>query len=65
MIQLWFSIMIGWLMKLFILKAGGMKAFNRARPFFLGMILGEFVVGGIWIIIDGITGMQGHRIFLN
>ncbi|MBC7327903.1 hypothetical protein H5T87_07280 [bacterium] len=64
MIQLWFSIMVGWFIKVFILKAGGMKAFNRARPFFLGMILGEFVVGGIWIIIDGITGMQGHRIFL-
>lgn len=64
MIQLWFSIMVGWFIKVFILKAGGMKAFNRARPFFLGMILGEFLVGGIWIIIDGITGMQGHRIFL-
>ncbi|MGB9607882.1 MAG: DUF6785 family protein [bacterium] len=64
MIQLWFSIMIGWFIKVFILKAGGMKAFAKARPFFLGMILGEFVVGGIWIIIDGITGMQGHRIFL-
>ena len=64
MIQLWFSIMIGWLAKTLILRYGGMRGFIRARPFFLGLVLGEFTVAGIWLIIDAITGVQGHRIFL-
>ena len=64
MIQLWFSIMVGWLMKTLILRYGGMQGFIRARPFFLGLVLGEFAVAGVWLIIDAITGVQGHRIFL-
>jgi hypothetical protein len=64
MIQLWFSIMVGWLMKTLILRYGGMQGFIRARPFFLGLVLGEFAVAGLWLIIDAVTGVQGHRIFL-
>ena len=64
MIQLWFSIMVGWLMKWLILRWGGMRMFRQARPFFLGLVLGEFVVAGVWIVVDSITGVRGHRFFL-
>jgi len=64
MIQLWFSIMVGWLMKWLILRWGGMRMFRQARPFFLGLVLGEFVVAGVWIVVDSITGVHGHRFFL-
>lgn len=65
MIQLWFSIMVGWLMKTLILRYGGMRGFVRARPFFLGLVLGEFTVAGLWLLIDSLTGVRGHRIFLS
>jgi hypothetical protein len=65
MIQLWFSIMVGWWLKSMILRYGGMKMFVKARPMFLGMILGEFAAAGLWLVIDALTGIKDHRIFLN
>jgi hypothetical protein len=56
----WFSVMLAWLFKWAILKYGGVKAYRRARPFFLGLILGDFGSAGLWIIIDGIVGWPGH-----
>ena len=48
---LWFSFFISWLAKWLILKHGGLGMFRRLTPFFLGLILGEFVIGGGWTII--------------
>jgi hypothetical protein len=64
MIQLWFSIFIGCILKFMILRYGGFKMYAKFRTFFLGMVLGEFTSGGIWLIIDFIAGKSGHRIFL-
>ena len=64
MIQLWFSILVGWLLKGLLLRLGGMRAYQVARPAFLGMVLGEFTAAGLWIVIDSITGLHGHRFFL-
>ena len=64
MIQLWFSIMVGWAAKALILRWGSMRLFRRSRPFFLGLVLGEFIVAGLWILIDSLTGVRGHRFFL-
>ncbi|MCS5610783.1 MAG: hypothetical protein NZ961_10225, partial [Candidatus Poribacteria bacterium] len=48
---LWFSFFISWLAKWLILKHGGLGMFRRFTPLFLGLILGEFVIGGGWTII--------------
>jgi hypothetical protein len=64
MIQLWFSTLLGWAAKFGSLRFGGIRLFRRWRPFFLGMVLGEFVAGGFWVVVDFIFGKQGHRIFL-
>jgi len=64
MIQLWFSIFVGWLLKSIILRYGGLRAYVKFRTFFLGMVLGEFLSGAAWLIIDFIAGKSGHRIFL-
>jgi hypothetical protein len=42
MMVFWFPCLIAWLSKVLILRYGGMKLYARARPFFLGMVLGEF-----------------------
>jgi len=52
-----------WLIKLLIVKVGGNKMYRRARRFFLGMIVGQFTVAGLWAIIDTITHTTGNSIF--
>ena len=44
----WFSIFVSWLLKLLILRLGQVQAHRRAIPFFMGLVLGEFMVGGSW-----------------
>ena len=60
--QIWFSAFIAWLLKAIILQYGGPNLFPRLRPFFLGMILGEATTGGLWLVIDALTGNYGNRI---
>ncbi|MFH1570100.1 MAG: DUF6785 family protein [Gemmatimonadota bacterium] len=61
--QLWLSIFLAWLIKLQVMKYGGPALFRRARPFFLGLILGQFVISGVWIVVDCFTGMTDNFIF--
>ena len=56
----WFSIFLAWLLKTVMLKYGGSAAYTRTRPFFLGLILGQVVVAGLWLVIDFFTGMTGN-----
>ena len=49
--RIWFSVFLAWLAKWLILKCGGLKAYRRAIQFFIGLILGEYVVGSLWSII--------------
>ena len=49
---MWFSIFLAWLTKWIILKYGKLGLYRRAVPFFLGLILGQFVFRGLWSIIS-------------
>ena len=60
--SVWFSIFIAWLVKAIVLKLTGPSGYRVARWFFLGMVLGQFVAGGFWAVVDGFTGMTGNRI---
>ena len=56
----WFSIFTAWVLKSIILKFGGSAGYLKTRPFFLGLILGQVSVAGLWLIIDGCTGKTGN-----
>ncbi len=49
--KFWFSIFMGWLMKLLILRYGGLSAHRRAFLFFAGLVVGEFLTGLFWAIL--------------
>ncbi|MBI1922686.1 hypothetical protein HYR99_00400 [Candidatus Poribacteria bacterium] len=59
---LWFSFFLAWLVKTAVLRYGGGSALKKARVFFIGLIVGLLVVGGLWLIIDAMTGMRGNAI---
>ena len=54
---MWFPIFISWLVKRSLLKHGGIAAYRKATPFFFGLILGEYFIGGMW----NIYGVLWHR----
>jgi hypothetical protein len=47
--KLWLSILIGWLAKNLILRFGGTKMYTAAKPFFIGLIVGESAAAGFWL----------------
>ena len=60
--QIWFSALICWILKGSIVRFGGVHLFQRLKPFFLGLILGEVAVSGVWGIIYVITAEKGRWI---
>lgn len=58
----WFPALIGLSAKRIIYRAGGSRAYEKARPAFLGMIFGEFFMVGLWVLVDAAFGKTGHVI---
>ena len=59
-----FSLFLGWLAKWTIVRLGGIQLYRRARPLFLGLILGYFTGVAICIGIDWIWFPgQGHWLY--
>lgn len=63
MINFWFPIFLGWLVKSAILRYGGAKLYKALLPGFLAFVLAEFFSAGLWVAIDAICGVRGHQIF--
>jgi hypothetical protein len=59
----WLDMLIAWIFKSLLLRYGGMKAYRRMLPFFLGLILGDFVTGSFWTIIGAILHLSLFRTF--
>ena len=57
----WFSIFISWVIKSMILRHGGLSLHRRSIPFFMGLILGEFIVGGSWMIRGAFWGVPTYK----
>lgn len=54
--HLYASVFLAWSFKFVILRYGGPKLYRNLRPLFLGLILGEIVAAGVWLVIDYFTG---------
>jgi hypothetical protein len=55
---LWMPMLIAWAIKVAILRYGGLRLYRQGIPFFLGLILGEYVAGGLWSLAGVV--MQKH-----
>ena len=50
----WFSVFLGWMIKIIIIKFFGLGAHRRAIPFFLGLVLGDYVISSSWSLVGTI-----------
>ncbi len=57
---LWLPLLIAWAIKLLLLRYGGLRAYRQALPFFLGIILGECVIGSLWPLIGIILNIPTY-----
>ena len=55
--HLWSSILLGWLIKYCALKFGGPATYRKIRPIAFGLIFGEYVMVGLWMIVGFFTGI--------
>jgi len=60
---MWFSIFLAWGVKRLVLAYGGPRLYRKTRLFFLGLILGQFVGCGLWIVVDLFTGRVGNNLY--
>lgn len=58
-----FTVFLAWLLKSTVLKYGGPKLYRSSRFFFLGLILGQFVTAGMWLVINYFTKMSDVIVF--
>lgn len=53
----WFALFVCWLSKLLILRHGGVRSYRKVLPFFMGLVLGDFIVGCYWGLLSIIIGV--------
>lgn len=58
---LWFSFFLGWLFNAVCMRYGGVVLFKKLRYFFVGLIIGDFLMGGLWALI-GLFGYASYQV---
>jgi hypothetical protein len=59
--KLWACIFVAWLAKSLITRYGGAKAYQSAIPFFVGLVIGEFLVGSFLGILGAILRIEVYH----
>lgn len=57
----WGPLFLAWLFKSLILRYGGRGGFQRLLPLFIGLMLGQFVVGSLWNIYGIARGLPTYQ----
>jgi len=63
--QMWFSIFLGWLLKVLVVRLGGSYLLRQSRSWFLGMIIGDAAVIAFWLAVSLVRlsmGLEYHAI---
>lgn len=47
----WFPFLLAWVAKTTILRYGGPQLYRQVLPFFLGLVVGDFLNGGLYTLI--------------
>ncbi len=58
---LWVSFFIGWACNALCMRYGGVSLFKKVQFFFIGLIIGDFLMGGGWAIVGFFTD-SGYQV---
>jgi hypothetical protein len=61
---LWFSFFVGWLCNAMCMRYGGALLFKKLRNFFIGLIIGDFLMAGSWAIY-GLFSYSSYMVLPN
>ncbi len=54
---LWMPMLIAWVIKVLVLRYGGLPFYRTLLPLFYGVILGECVMGSLWTLLSMFSGL--------
>jgi hypothetical protein len=54
------SVFLGWLLKMLLLRYGGGRLYEAAKPFFIGLIMGEVTATVFWAIVPAVLVSMGE-----
>jgi hypothetical protein len=59
---MWLPMFIAWLVKILVLRYGGRRLYQAALPLFLGLILGQAIVGSAWTFVGLLKGEPYYNV---
>jgi len=57
---IWLPMLIAWTIKVSVMKYSGVKGYRRTLPFFLGLVLSDYLLGCAWTLYGGILGVPTY-----
>ena len=60
---MWCPFFLAWLAKTAVMRYGGVKLYRQALPFFLGLILGDYIVPTLWGLWGTLENTQVYMAF--
>ena len=54
--KIWFSVMLGWMLKVMVMRYGGARLYTQLKPACIGLIAGEALACAAFITVDLIAG---------
>ena len=63
MVWVWSAVCVGWFIKAVLLKFGGLRLYRKAAPFFVGVILGDFLTGTFWSLVGAVFEIPVYRVW--
>jgi len=57
-------VLVASLLKMVVLRYGGLRGYRQVLPFFLGLMLGDFTIGPLWLLIGAVLDIPTYVFFL-
>ena len=63
MSDLWIPLLIALFLKWLILRHGGIQSYRRIIPFFLGLVLGDYLMGSTWSLLNVLLNTTMYQFY--